>query len=67
MNPEHGSRQDPDTGRNNTLDEQRERQRIVYWSAGLMTLVVLFGLTFWSEAGVAVYFEKISASFAGCF
>ena len=48
-------------------DNASEVNRIILWSAGILTIIAVFGLTVWSEAGVAVYFDRISASFANCF
>ncbi|WP_319530080.1 hypothetical protein [uncultured Cohaesibacter sp.] len=48
-------------------DSAREVNRIILWSAGILTIIAVFGLSVWSDAGVAVFFDRISASFANCF
>ena len=50
-----------------TDQQKSETNRIIYWSTGILSLVAVFGLLIWSQAGVAVYFDKISAAFMGCF
>ncbi|SNY92513.1 hypothetical protein SAMN04515647_2786 [Cohaesibacter sp. ES.047] len=45
----------------------REVNRIILWSVGILSLIAIFGLSVWADAGIAVFFDRISASFANCF
>ncbi|WP_180967030.1 hypothetical protein [Cohaesibacter celericrescens] len=50
-----------------TSEQKSEVNRIIYWSAGILSFVAILGLAIWSQAGAAVYFDRISGAFMGCF
>ena len=47
--------------------QQRDVNRIILWSVGILAVVVLVGLIAWSQAGAAVFFDRISGAIVGCF
>ena len=50
-----------------TEEQTRELNRIIYWSVGALSLIGILGMMVWSDAGIAVYFDRIAAGFASCF
>ncbi|MCT4656101.1 MAG: hypothetical protein N4A65_09855 [Cohaesibacter sp.] len=46
---------------------QAEMRRIILWSSGIFGVIAVVGLSFWSQAGSAVFFDRISGAIAGCF
>ncbi len=52
------------------LSEQQQAQevnRLIMWSAGILTFVAVSGMVIWSQVGIAVFFDRISGAIANCF
>jgi hypothetical protein len=40
---------------------------IILWSSAILGGIAILGLVLWSQAGSAVFFDRISGAIAGCF
>ncbi len=45
----------------------QETNRMIMWSSLVLGFVLVSGLVLWSQAGSAVFFDRISGAIAGCF
>lgn len=47
--------------------KSEQSNSLIFWNSAVLGLVLASGLLLWSQAGSAVFFDRISGAIAGCF
>lgn len=61
---DQGPHHEPDSPLESPADETN---RMILWSSLALASILVLGLVLWSQAGSAVFFDRISGAIASCF